>query len=100
MFEDGNEEHNISNVANTAVQWQSVVVADGSTGLDLVAGRGYFVNTTSSAITVSLPAGSAGAIIGFVDYAGTWDSYSMILSANGSEKIQGSTTDANGYYLD
>ena len=76
-----------------AIDWQTSDIKTGN--FSAVAGKGYFVNTTSSAITVSLPAGSAGAIIGFVDYAGTWDSYSMILSANGSEKIQGSTTDAN-----
>ena len=58
-----------------------------------VAGKGYFVNTTGGAITVNLPAGSAGAQIGLVDYAGTWDSYNCTVSANGSEKIQGATDD-------
>ena len=56
--------------------------------------KGYFVNTTGGAITVNLPAGSAGAQIGLVDYAGTWDSNNVTLAANGSEKIQGSTTNA------
>jgi hypothetical protein len=31
-----------------------------------VSGNGYFVNTTSGAITVTLPAGSAGAIVGLL----------------------------------
>ena len=56
--------------------------------------KGDFVNTTAGAITVNLPAGSAGAQIGLLDYAGTWDSNNVTLAANGSEKIQGSTTDA------
>jgi len=31
-------------------------------------GEGYFVNTTGGAVTVNLPAGSAGAIVSVVDY--------------------------------
>ena len=34
-------------------------------------GEGYFCNTTSSAFTVNLPAGSAGAIVAISDYAQT-----------------------------
>ena len=57
------------------------------------AGKGYFVNTTSNAITVNLPAGSAGAQIAVVDYAGTWDSNACTLAPNGSEKIEGAAQD-------
>src|SRR6056300_658291 len=35
--------------------WQSVVVADGSTGTTASAGEGYFIDTTSAAHTVTLP---------------------------------------------
>ena len=38
---------NILNLANLGVEWQSVFVGDGSTELNAVAGRGYFINTTS-----------------------------------------------------
>ena len=55
--------------------------------------KGYFVNTTGGAVTVNLPAGSAGAQIGLVDYAGTFDTNVLTISANGSEKIKGSTDD-------
>jgi len=55
--------------------------------------KGYFVNTTGGAITVNLPAGSAGTQIGLLDYAGTWDTNNCTVSANGSEKIQGGTDD-------
>ena len=48
-------EQNISNISNAAIQWQSVVVADGSTGVTTVAGRGYFINTTSATQTITLP---------------------------------------------
>jgi len=58
-----------------------------------VSGEGYLVNTTGGAVTVNLPAGVAGAVIGLQDYAGTWDTNNCTLSADGSEKIQGSTVD-------
>ena len=54
-----------------------------------VSGNGYFVNTTGGAVTVNLPAGTAGDIVGLKDYAGTWDSYAVTLAPNGSEKIGG-----------
>ena len=60
-----------------------------------VAGEGYFVNTTGGAVTVNLPAGTAGAVVAVKDYANTWDTNNCILSPNGSDKIAGdNTTDA------
>ena len=55
-------------------------------------GKGYFVNTTSGGVTVNLPAGSAGAIVGLKDYAATWDSNAVTLAPNGSEQIGGDNT--------
>ncbi len=52
-------------------------------------GVGYFVNTTSGSVTVNLPAGSAGAIVAIADYANTADTNKIVITANGSEKIQG-----------
>ena len=75
-----------------AVDWQTSDVKTST--FTAVAGKGYFVNTTGGAITVNLPAGSAGAQIALVDYAGTWDDNNCTVAANGSEKIQGSTDDA------
>jgi hypothetical protein len=57
------------------------------------AGEGYFVNTTSGAITMNLPAGVLGEEVSFIDYAGTFDSNTFTIAANGSEKIAGSTDD-------
>jgi len=74
----------------TGTSWQSVVTAS---TLTAVAGRGYPINTTSNACTVTLPAGSVGDTIELVDYAGTWDTNKVTLTANGSEKIKGSTDD-------
>src|SRR6056300_549057 len=59
-----------------------------------VSGNGYFVNTTSAAITVTLPAGSVGDILGFSDYASTFASNSLTLTPNGTNKINGTNEDA------
>ena len=56
-------------------------------------GKGYFVNTTAGAITANLPAGAAGSIVSFQDYANTFDSNALALSPNGSEKINGGVGD-------
>jgi len=58
-----------------------------------VSGTGYFVNTTSGAITVTLPTSpAAGDIVAFADYALTWDTNNLILDP-GSNKINGDTED-------
>jgi hypothetical protein len=75
-----------------SLEWQTSDIKTST--FTAVAGKGYFVNTTGGAITVNLPAGSAGAQIGLLDYAGTWDTNNCTVSANGSEKIQGSIHDA------
>jgi hypothetical protein len=57
------------------------------------AGEGVFANTTSSAFTVTLPAGTLGDEVSILDYAGTFDTNALTVTANGSEKIHGSTDD-------
>ena len=58
-----------------------------------VAGNGYFINTTSNACTATLPAGTIGDEVSFIDYARTFDSNNLTVAANGSEKIYASTDD-------
>jgi hypothetical protein len=59
-----------------------------------VNGDGFFVNTTSGSITVTLPASpSAGDIVAFKDYANTWDCNAVIVCRNGS-KIRGDCANA------
>jgi len=59
-----------------------------------VSGNGYFVNTTSGAITVTMPATpSAGDIVGIKDYAGTFATNNVTVGRNGS-LIDGAATDA------
>ncbi len=56
-----------------------------------VSGDGYFVNTTSGAVTVTLPASpSAGDIVSIKDYANTFDTNNLTICRNGSN-ISGST---------
>ena len=69
--------------------WQAVKTST----FTAAAGEGYFVNTTSNVITMNLPAGTLGDEISFIDYAGTFDTYTFTVDANGSEKIHGSTDD-------
>ena len=58
-----------------------------------VAGKGYFVNTTSSAITVTLPSSpSVGNKVAIVDYAGTADTNNITINPAGSDKVEGQTT--------
>jgi hypothetical protein len=73
------------------VDWQTGSVKTGTfTG---ESGKGYFVNTTSGAVTGNLPASpSAGDIVAFADYAGTAGSNNITIGRNGSN-IEGGTTD-------
>jgi hypothetical protein len=64
-------------------------VAVKTSGFTAVAGEGYFCNTTSTAFTMTLPAGTLGDEISFVDYAGTFDTNALTVAPNGAEKIQG-----------
>ena len=69
--------------------WQAVK----TTGFTAVAGEGYFINTTSGAFTMTLPASpTIGDEVSFIDYAGTFDTNNLTIGRN-SENIQGSAAD-------
>ena len=72
------------------VDWQTSIKTSTITAVN---GEGYFVNTTAGAITANLPAGVVGAIVSFKDYAQTFDTNALTISADGSEKIEGQTFD-------
>ena len=63
------------------VSWQSVVT--GST-LTAVAGNGYWIDTSSNACTITLPAAaSVGDTIVFADYARNWGTNAITIDSNG-----------------
>ena len=68
-----------------SVDWQTTPKTSTFTA---ASGEGYFINSGSS-ITANLPAGSAGAIVAFSDYARNFATYPFIIAPNGSEKIGG-----------
>jgi hypothetical protein len=70
----------------SGTSWQAVK----TTGFTGAAGEGYFCDTTSAAFTATLPAGTLGDEISFIDYAGTFDTNNLTIAPNGAEKIQGS----------
>jgi hypothetical protein len=78
------------------VNWQTTPKTATFTAVN---GEGYFINS-GSAITANLPAGSAGAIVAFSDYARNFATYNLTISPDGSEKIGGiaqdATLDVNG----
>ncbi len=70
-------------------QWQAVKTGN----YTATAGQGVFMNTTSSALTLTLPASpSIGDEVTFVDYAGTFDTNNLTIARN-SSKIHGATED-------
>ena len=74
---------------SAGTSWQAVKTSD----FTAAAGEGYFVNTTSGAITVTLPgSASLGDEVTVVDYAGTADTNNITIGRN-SHKIQGTAAD-------
>jgi hypothetical protein len=70
------------------LKWQDVQ----TTAFTAVSGQGYFVDTTSGAITVTLPASaSAGDTISIVDYARRWGTNAVTIDTN-SLNFQGNTS--------
>jgi len=81
----------IANTLGAGIDWQTNI---NTTTVSANPGKGYIVNTTASEVTVNLPAGVAGNIVAIQDYAGTFNTNNLNIVSNGSEKIQGRTTDA------
>jgi hypothetical protein len=74
------------------VDWVTTVQT--STPFTAVSGKGYFINTTSGAITMNLPSSpSAGDIVAIKDYAGTFASNNLTIGRGGSN-MNGDATDS------
>jgi hypothetical protein len=72
------------------LEWQSAIVTAAT--ITVTANKGYWINTTSNACTITLPAAAAvGDQIIFTDYLRTWGSNAITINPN-SLKFQGYTT--------
>ena len=74
------------------VDWITTPKVTGDSPVTGVTGKGYFLNTAAGTITLNLPAGSAGDIVSMADYSGTWQTYNVTVTPNGSDKIGGINT--------
>ena len=95
LTSDGSGAPAWADAAGGGIDWQSSIVT-GST-LTAVAGRGYWVDTTLNACTVTLPgSASVGDTLVFVDYARKWATNNLTINQN-SLKFQGFTSPAPVY---
>jgi hypothetical protein len=85
---DGSGNLSFATVSGGAA-WQAVKTSD----FNVTAKEGYFVDTTSTTITATLPSSpTIGDFVSFIDYAGTFDTNNFTVARNG-KPIQGSATD-------
>ena len=74
--------------------WQTKITSDGSTVTTMVAGRCDFVDNSSAACIVKLPASATiGQTIAIKDYAGNFGTNALTIQRN-SHNIQGTAADA------
>ena len=69
------------------VDWQTGDIKTST--FTAVNGQGFFADTSSGAITMNLPAGTAGNIVSVVDYTNTFQTNALTIAPNGSQKIGG-----------
>jgi hypothetical protein len=85
---DGSGNLSFATVSGGAA-WQAVQTSN----FNVTAKEGYFVDTTSTTITATLPASpTLGDFVSIIDYAGTFDTNNLTIARNG-KPIQGSATD-------
>jgi hypothetical protein len=72
--------------ATGAVSWDTTPK---TTTVTAVSGVGYFVDTTTTTLTVNLPVGVAGDIVAISDYANTAATNNISITPNGTDKING-----------
>jgi len=75
-----------------SVNWQTTPKTGDFTAVN---GEGYFINTTSGAVVMTMPSGSAGAIVSIQDYNKTFDNNSFTVTPASGEKINGGAADAD-----
>jgi hypothetical protein len=84
--------------AASGLEWQSSIVTAAT--ITVTANKGYWINTTSNACTITLPASaSVGDTIEFSDYLRTWGTNAVTLNQN-SLNFQGNTSPNPEYNTD
>ena len=79
----------VGNQTAAGTDWQSTIQTSNFTA---AAGKGYFVNTTSNTVTVTLPSSpSTGDLIELIDFAGTASSNKILITS--SNNIEGASGD-------
>ncbi len=77
-----------------SVNWCSTIYTNSPGTVTATSGKGFFLNTTSGAITINLPSSpTVGDIVAIKDYANTFDSNAVTVGRGGS-KIAGLCLDA------
>ena len=71
------------------IDWQTTPK---TTDFNAAAGEGYFVDTTSNTVTVTLPTGVAGESVTVLDYVSNANTNAIILTPQSGEKIEGGTS--------
>ena len=95
---DGSGNLSFADASGGGTQWQSTIVT--GTTLTAVAGNGYWINTTSNACTITLPASaSVGDTIEFSDYLRTWGTNNVTINPN-SLNFQGNSSPNPVYDVD
>jgi hypothetical protein len=73
-----------------AVNWQTTTK---TANFSAVNGEGYFVDTTSGGVIMTMPSGSAGSIVSIQDYNKTFDNNSFTITPASGQKINGGDAD-------
>lgn len=85
-----------STTISGSLDWQPVIVADGSTQQNLESGKAYFMDTNSGVIEAFLPASpSLGDTITILDYGQQFSTNKVIINTQG-QKINGAVGDGVG----
>ena len=74
------------------VNWQTTPKTGNFTA---ASGEGYFIDTTSGAITMIMPSGSAGSIVSIQDYNKTFDNNTFTIQPASGQKLNGGTADGD-----
>ena len=72
------------------VNWQTTAKTGNFTAVN---GEGYFVDTSSGAVTMTMPSGSAGSIVSIQDYNKTFDTANFTITPASGQKINGGVAD-------